>query len=203
MGGKSLPVSKASSLPFGERTGCHDPLEVRTTAIPGSSIADKLKLMGSLRLCVQGHFSPMTFPSSATFSSIIRIAAALLIGPDGRTLLVRKRGTQAFMQPGGKIEVHEQPVAALARELAEELGLRIDTTAARYLGKFCAPAANEPGSVVEAELFQLNIASDVAAAAEIEEVVWIDPATDGGLVLAPLTRDLILPFYRASQTTLA
>lgn len=35
---------------------------------------------------------------------IIRIAAALLIGTDGRTLLVRKRGTQAFMQPGGKID---------------------------------------------------------------------------------------------------
>jgi hypothetical protein len=26
----------------------------------------------------------------------------------------------------------------------------------------------------------------------------MDPATDGGVVLAPLTRDLILPFYRAS-----
>jgi len=37
---------------------------------------------------------------------IIRIAAAVLIGPDGRTLLVRKRGTEAFMQPGGKIEAH-------------------------------------------------------------------------------------------------
>ncbi|EPM86442.1 NUDIX hydrolase, partial [Pseudomonas syringae pv. actinidiae ICMP 18804] len=35
---------------------------------------------------------------------VINIAAALLIGADGRTLLVRKRGTQAFMQPGGKIE---------------------------------------------------------------------------------------------------
>lgn len=29
--------------------------------------------------------------------NIIRIAAALLIDPQGRTLLVRKRGTQAFM----------------------------------------------------------------------------------------------------------
>ena len=141
----------------------------------------------------------MTLLSSAPSPAIIRIAAALLIGPDGRTLLVRKRGTQAFMQPGGKIEVDEQPVTALARELEEELGLRIDPAQATYLGKFCAPAANEPGFVVEAELFQLNIASHVAPAAEIEEVLWIDPATDGDRVLAPLTRDLILPFYRASQ----
>nr|BFE94593.1 hypothetical protein GCM10020185_51290 [Pseudomonas brassicacearum subsp. brassicacearum] len=86
-------------------------------------------------------------------TSLIRIAAALLLGPDGRTLLVRKRGTRAFMQPGGKIEAHEQPVQALARELEEELGLQIDPAQARYLGVFSAPAANEPGFVVQAEVF--------------------------------------------------
>ncbi|MEB0045003.1 MULTISPECIES: NUDIX domain-containing protein [unclassified Pseudomonas] len=129
---------------------------------------------------------------------LIRIAAALLIGPDGRTLLVRKRGTEAFMQPGGKIESHEQPLQALARELEEELGLVVDPAHATYLGQFSAPAVNEPGFVVHAELFQLTIDSGVTPAAEIEEVRWIDPATDGDVTLAPLTRDLILPFYRAS-----
>jgi len=128
----------------------------------------------------------------------IRIAAALLIGPDGRTLLVRKRGTQAFMQPGGKIEAHEQPVNALARELEEELGLVIDTAAADYLGQFSAQAANEPGHEVVAELFRVDTGVALEPAAEIEEVAWIDPTGDGGLFLAPLTRDLILPFYRAS-----
>ena len=142
-------------------------------------------------------------PSSIASPRLIRIAAALLIGPDGRTLLVRKRGTEAFMQPGGKIEVHEQPVHALARELEEELGLIIDPARATYLGQFCAPAVNEPGFVVQAELFQLTIGADVSPAAEIEEVRWIDPATDGDVTLAPLTRDMILPFYRASLTAIA
>ena len=136
-------------------------------------------------------------------SKTIRIAAALLIGSDGQTLLVRKRGTQAFMQPGGKIDAGEQPAQALARELHEELGLRIDPAAAQYLGHFSAPAANEPGFTVEAELFEVRIDVPVNPAAEIEEVRWIDPAGDGGLQLAPLTRDLILPFYRASLTTTA
>ncbi|MGY2292531.1 NUDIX hydrolase [Pseudomonas sp. SDO528_S397] len=130
-------------------------------------------------------------------SNTLRIAAAVLIGADGQTLLVRKRGTLAFMQPGGKIDAGEQPAQALARELNEELGLHIDPAAAVYLGHFAAPAANEPGFVVEAEVFQVNIDVPVAPAAEIEEVRWIDPASDGGLNLAPLTRDLILPFYRA------
>ncbi|NNG62099.1 NUDIX domain-containing protein, partial [Pseudomonas fragi] len=32
---------------------------------------------------------------------------------------------------------------------------------------------------------------------------WIDPQGDGGLILAPLTRDLILPFYRDTMLTSA
>lgn len=133
----------------------------------------------------------------------IRIAAALLIGGDGQTLLVRKRGTQAFMQPGGKIDAGEQPLEALARELHEELNVRIEPSQAVYLGRFSAPAANEPGFTVQAELFQVHIDVPVTPAAEIEEVRWIDPAGDGGLHLAPLTRELILPFYRQSLTTTA
>ncbi|MBS4081625.1 NUDIX hydrolase [Pseudomonas rustica] len=144
----------------------------------------------------------MSTLSGAT-TSIIRIAAALLLNANGQTLLVRKRGTTAFMQPGGKIEAHELPVHALARELEEELDLQIDPAQATFLGQFSAPAANEPGFVVQADIFQLTINADVSPAAEIEEVIWIDPATDGDVVLAPLTRDVILPFYRASLTAIA
>lgn len=130
--------------------------------------------------------------------STIRIAAAILIDQAGQTLLVRKRGTQAFMQPGGKIDAGEQPVQALARELYEELNLRIKSEDAKYLGQFSAAAANEPGFTVQAELFQVQIDVAVTPAAEIEEIRWINPTGDGGLQLAPLTRDTILPLYRAS-----
>ena len=127
---------------------------------------------------------------------VIQIAAALLIGTDGRTLLVRKRGTTAFMQPGGKIEPGEPPAVALARELEEELGLLIDPLQAGYLGSFAAPAANEPGFEVRCELFEVRIDGDVVPAAEIEEVVWISADSHPQLPLAPLTRDSILPIYR-------
>jgi 8-oxo-dGTP diphosphatase len=127
---------------------------------------------------------------------VIQIAAALLIWPDGRTLLVRKRGTTAFMQPGGKIEPGEPPAVALARELEEELGLLIDPLQAGYLGSFAAPAANEPGFEVRCELFEVRIDGDVVPAAEIEEVVWISADSHPELPLAPLTRDSILPIYR-------
>jgi len=128
--------------------------------------------------------------------NIIRIAAALLIDPQGRTLLVRKRGTQAFMQPGGKIDAGESPVEALVRELHEELGLRIDPAQAEHMGAFSAPAANEPGFEVHAELFRVDTAEAVVPAAEIEEVVWVAADQALAVALAPLTRDLILPLYR-------
>lgn len=127
---------------------------------------------------------------------LIHIAAALLIGADDRTLLVRKRGTQAFMQPGGKIEAGEPAVAALSRELEEELGLIVDPAQVRYLGSFAAPAANEPGFEVRCELFEVRIEVDVQPAAEIEEVLWISADSHPQLNLAPLTRDSILPIYR-------
>ncbi|MFJ3482124.1 NUDIX domain-containing protein [Pseudomonas sp. NPDC090202] len=128
---------------------------------------------------------------------VIRIAAALLIGADGRTLLVRKRGTQAFMQPGGKIDAGESAAQALARELHEELGLIVDAEQAAFLGEFSAVAANEPGFEVNCQLYRLHVEQEVVPAAEIEEIVWVDGGNLDHLNLAPLTRDSILPLYRS------
>jgi 8-oxo-dGTP diphosphatase len=126
----------------------------------------------------------------------IRIAAAVIVDARGRTLLVRKRGTSAFMQPGGKIEPDEQPVDALVRELREELGLVIDRATASPLGLFSAKAANEPDSAVEAELFAISIAAEPMPAAEIEEMIWLDPGSTHDIELAPLTRDAVLGLSR-------
>ena len=132
-----------------------------------------------------------------TSDSPIRIAAAVISDQTGRLLLVRKRGAESFMQPGGKIKPGEAPQTALTRELWEELGLVVDPRALAPLGRFAAPAANEPGRMVEADLFRLQIAENVQPAAEIEEIAWIDPSTTTDRLLAPLTRDHVLPLHAA------
>ncbi len=128
-----------------------------------------------------------------TSQSAIRIAAALMSRSDGRVLLVRKKATESFMQPGGKIEAGEHPEVALRRELSEELGIDIDPNEMAYVGRYIAPAANEPGRQVDAEVFRIVIAHPVAPGAEIEEILWLDPSTPGAVKLAPLTRDKLLP----------
>ncbi|WP_119273223.1 NUDIX hydrolase [Taklimakanibacter deserti] len=132
----------------------------------------------------------------STSRTTIRIAAALIRNETGHVLLVRKRGTSFFMQPGGKIEPQETPRRALARELWEELRLSIDEALPHYLGKFVAPAAGEEDLIVEAETFDMTITSEVAPAAEIEEIAWVDPFALPDLPLAALSRDHILPLAR-------
>lgn len=134
-------------------------------------------------------------------TTIIRIAAALIDDGAGRTLLVRKTGTKWFMQAGGKIEAGESPVEALCRELNEEIGFTVDRTSARHLGSFIAPAANERGQLVEAELFHVRIPHDPIPSLEIEEAVWVDQTTAEAMSLAPLTREHVLPLLPAMAAT--
>ncbi len=122
------------------------------------------------------------------------MSAAVILDAVGRLLLVRKAGTTALMQPGGKPEPGESPAETLSRELDEELGLKIPPKQLRSLGVFRAAAANEPGFVVVADVFAADIgAQHPVVAAEIAELRWITRADADELEIAPLARTYFLP----------
>jgi 8-oxo-dGTP diphosphatase len=124
----------------------------------------------------------------------IHVSAAVIHDQNRRVLVVRKQGTSAFMQPGGKPEAGENPAQTLARELDEELGLIVAEAQLEPLGRFISAAANEPGHRVIADAFALTIDADaVAVQAEIAELRWITPEDLGTLELAPLSLEHLLP----------
>ncbi|WP_372786286.1 NUDIX domain-containing protein [Phenylobacterium sp.] len=128
---------------------------------------------------------------------IVEVVGAILFDRAGRLLTVRKRGTDRFMLPGGKREPGEDDVLALARELAEELGVAL--VSARPFGRFEAPAANEPGALVRSEAYLVSVEGEVVPRAEIEEMLWIDPAAPPSAAIAPLLTGQILPALTARR----
>lgn len=130
---------------------------------------------------------------------VLRIVAAVVVDRDGRVLVVRKRGTSVFIQPGGKIEPGETAVQALHREVAEELGVGVNPATVRPLGQHGDVAANEPGHRVIAELFMVELDGSPCPAAEIEELAWVEPDDPGDVELAPLTANAVLGIVRDTR----
>ncbi|MCR2794065.1 NUDIX domain-containing protein [Microbacterium sp. zg.Y625] len=133
-------------------------------------------------------------PANDSAPRRIHVSAAVIVDAEGRLLLVRKTGTTAFMQPGGKPEPGETPAETLSRELAEEIGVRVEPCDLQPLGAYTAAAANEPGFVVVADVFGADIGPQhPRPAAEIAELRWVTRADAADLEIAPLARQYFLP----------
>ena len=103
------------------------------------------------------------------------------------------------MQPGGKRDLGEDDIAALSREILEELGCGVVGASVRPLGEFDAIAANEPGFRVQACLYGIDVTGDITPSREIDETIWVDPSAPPDIPLAPLTRDHVLPLASAGR----
>ena len=118
-------------------------------------------------------------------------------GTSGAELLtVRKRGTERFMLPGGKLDPGETTATAAVREVAEEIGLELTTADLHLLGSFDEEAANEAQTRVAATVYTATLSGRPEVAREIAALRWQPLAETPGDV-APLLARHVLPALRA------
>jgi 8-oxo-dGTP diphosphatase len=123
---------------------------------------------------------------------IVKIGLAVV--KDGCLLLVRKRGSDCLILPGGKPERGEDDLTALSREIDEELGCTLNPQGIRYLGAFRDRAADLVDTEVVVKLYAGTLVGDPAPQAEIEQLIWFNPRTGTSTELAPSLSNSIVPY---------
>jgi 8-oxo-dGTP pyrophosphatase MutT (NUDIX family) len=93
---------------------------------------------------------------------------------DERMLTVRTRGRDAFYLPGGKREPGESDVAALRREVREELGVELEPDSFTLVAELTAPAhAGLPDQRVRMRFYEATGHGRPSPGREIEELAWL------------------------------
>lgn len=135
---------------------------------------------------------PAAAGTPTTPTAPLTVAAAAIIR-DGRLLVVSKQAApDVYYLPGGKPDPGEDALRALARELAEELGVApVDP---RHLTDIRATAALEDVPMLMT-VFTAGLDREPAPAAELADLRWTD-GRDDTLRLAPAVRDHLLPLLR-------
>jgi 8-oxo-dGTP diphosphatase len=130
---------------------------------------------------------------------ITKIGLAVIDGD--RLLLVRKRGSEFYILPGGKPERGESDTETLSREVEEELGCGVASDRLVFLGSFSDEAAGMPGVKVTVRLYTGTLVGAPSPRAEIDRLLWWTRTEYQDPCLAPSLRNSILPFL--CQTDLA
>lgn len=129
----------------------------------------------------------------------IRVAVGILRQADGRLLLSSRPADKPWPYwwelPGGKIETHETPVAAVARELREELAVQIDP---QHTHHWVTTTYHYPKGPVTLNFFIITHWSGTPTALEGQNLAWVFPHNLGAIgpilpATLPILRWLRLP----------
>ena len=122
---------------------------------------------------------------------LIDVAAGIL-WRGGRLLAAQRPGGKplaGFWElPGGKLEAGESAEAALARELAEELGVRVREARFWRLAEHAYP---ERGIRVRLHFFHVTEFDGEPVAREGQALAWVTPQDAGALPFLPADADIV------------
>lgn len=127
----------------------------------------------------------------------IVVVAAALIDTAGRVLVQQRPAGKAMAGlwefPGGKIEPGETAVAALVRELGEELAVLVDPADLRPLCFASEPLDDRHLILL---LYRLTVWRGEPRAMEAAALRWVMPGALGDLPMPPADRPLIAALSR-------
>jgi 8-oxo-dGTP diphosphatase len=105
-----------------------------------------------------------------------KLVVAALIRRPGLVLISRRRADQPMPLlwefPGGKVEPGEAPVAALEREVREELGCVVQVGGVYDVVFHAYPAFD-----LVMLVYECTVTSGEPSAVEVAELAWVDPRT--------------------------
>jgi 8-oxo-dGTP diphosphatase len=122
--------------------------------------------------------------------------AAGIIIQNRKVLSLRSKGGTLFLNPGGKLDPGETIEDALIRELFEELTIQVKKQDTELLDTYYAPAATQPDKKLRMDTYMIHTyKGKLTASNEIEELRWLDSASDLSNV-ASLIAHTIIPTLR-------
>jgi 8-oxo-dGTP diphosphatase len=122
------------------------------------------------------HPTALNDPSCRkTESPIIHVVAGAVFDARGRVLLARREGKREHAGlwefPGGKVEPGETPLVALARELEEEIGIRIGDAEPLI----CVPHRYGQKRI-RLDVYRIEKFAGRARGMEAQAVSWVEPS---------------------------
>jgi 8-oxo-dGTP diphosphatase len=165
------------------------------TGLPGvvGGLVDRLVLRRRIRRAMQAHLDAYAAAAARRALDVIQVVGAAIV--DGDRVLVAQRsggpydGCWEF--PGGKVEAGESDLSALAREIAEELGVAIAPQA--FLGEVLLDGVvggGAPGAST-LRLWSARMTGGRPVAHEHEQVRWVGAEELEALAWIPADRPLL------------
>lgn len=141
------------------------------------------------------------------FSTVMIVVAAAILDPEGRVLMQQRPSNKQhgglWEFPGGKVEAGENLVAAVVREIDEELGLAIDAEALFPIS-FAQDVLASSARPILLLLYGARSWDGVAMAKEAGSAIrWVGAEDLAGLPMPPLDIPLaqaVIPLLGACQS---
>lgn len=115
-----------------------------------------------------------------------------IIIKDKKLLMARKYDEPHFIMPGGRVKEEESKKQTLARELKEELSVKLILM--KKFKTYEAKHFKDKNKIVKMETYFAEIEGEPKATNEINELAWIDSNyKDKGIKLASINQDFLIP----------